>query len=577
MYIKGCYKYGHFKECIAACEKYLQMLGDHKDAEVVKLCKAKSLFSVFWRQAFQMQLFEEKQIKSGKQYHLTRKQCFDNAGRSIELLTSALDGALIDEEGLRMLDLAMIHYSRETNKLNEFDRCLLCRKKAKLRRSHVFPRNILERFCKGMSRPENKRNITPMRYGPLQSPRGLTTFMFCGNCEDLLSRNGEMQFSPMFLDKLYDVKSPESPSSEHHIQYGKWLYQFCIGLLFRVLAQFYPRNYHNDSDIYRFFTQCREYLLSADVDKLPDIAVLVNPNVAPDGRNKLGFMNYALNYPLEQCSSALPLDGIAQKTPEGISYILVHFGIINVIGIIDPGQKAHLPSSSFVQETGGILHVPDNNGRSQVIPRGLWMYFEQTAVAVETEHVQMSLSRLKWQEDNVLTEPPEELESIYGFVPSFQRDIKDQESTVCPATIADIEKTLNFLPEGFQLHHHRDRSNVIIPANHKLILHHTITREKGSGTSLFLAVGTEGTFTPDKPYVIFHSYRPGLKVHAAFFLNATTFQAEEFLPDADPKIRIKDVKCISRIREDIPKLFPDILLSNGVYNLKSLLRRVQMR
>ena len=510
IYSKGCYEYKHFTKCIKIYEKYSKNVPDfdnHEDAQQMKLYKGKSLFHMYRRQAFQMRLFEERGVKSGKEYKTAHKRCFDDARDSIDLLISAFDSGFIDDEGKKMLDLAVIDYSKETNKLNDFNHCLLCHKTAKLQRSHVFPKSILEKFCKSMSRPENtKQNITPMRPGPLQSSKSsMTTFLFCEACEGLLNRNGEMQFSPMFLDILYNVKSPDSPSSEHHIEYDKWLYQFCVGLLFRLLGQFYPYDYHNDADIYQFFIQCREYLLSTSTSAveghLPDIAVLINPNAAPAEKSKLGFMNYALNYPLEESSLSLPLDGVAQKTPEEICYFLVHFGVINVIGIIDPAQKVHLPSDCFIQESGGVLHIPDNHGRFQAMPRGLWMFFEQAAAELETEYVRMSLSRLNWQKDNVLSEPPQEVVNMFGFVPSYEKDIKNQERILHPASIAGVEKTLNFLPGGFQVNHRNDQSSVIIPKDHKLILHYTCVVTTGKGYSLFLAVGND---SPGRPYIIYH-------------------------------------------------------------------------
>ena len=43
-----------------------------------------------------------------------------------------------------------------------------------------------------------------------------------------------------------------------------------------------------------------------------------------------------------------------------------------------------------------MFHIPKIEDRNTIIPKGLWTMFEQTAVEIETEHVRMSLSRLKW-------------------------------------------------------------------------------------------------------------------------------------------------------------------------------------
>ena len=483
-----------------------------------------------------------------------------------------------------MLDIAMIDYSRATNKLSDYARCLLCLKKAKLCRSHVFPRNILERFCSSMSRPEKtKQNITPMRPGPLQSPKGVTTFLFCLSCESMLSRHGEEHFTAKFLDTIYNISVPESPKAAHHINYGKWLYHFCIGLIFRGLIQAFPHGFSNEEDIYELFVQCRSCLLLSDTHatieqgKCPPVALLINPTTQPPETPKSGFINFALNYPWAESSSSLPLDGMASKGPDRIFYFNVHFGIINVIAIVDPSQKGLLTDNCFIQPEGGVFNVLEDEKRYQTMPKGLWSYFEHTAMELETEHLRMSMSRLKWQEDNVLTEPKEEVVNMFGIVPSFGKDVKSLGNVLHPASVVNIEKNLNFLPEGFQLHHKEEHNSVIVPNGHKLIFHHTSTDGSGRGSTVFLAVGNEGAYSLDTPYVIYHNYQPGLQMHAAFFVNMNTFQPEDYLPERDPKLRIGDIRAFFQFRQDIPKLLPQILLQKGVYSIKSLLRRIQMR
>jgi hypothetical protein len=544
---------------------------------------AKSVFHIYRRQAFQLQQIEFTQnVRSGKKFQVLHQECHKNARKVINLLCTALDGGFIDDEGSQMLDIAMIDYSRETNKLNECNRCLLCLKTAELRRSHIFPRGILERFSTGMTIPEKtKKNITHFRRGRLTSPKALSTFLLCQNCENILSQNGESHFSSKFLEKLYNPSDPLSPSSERIISYEGWLYHFCVGLIFRGLGQFFPHGYSNTSEIYSMFVQSRKYLLGTTSAKptLPLIAILINPNEIAPGSSKsvAGFMNFSLNYPLQELSSSLPLDGRVPSTPEKIYYFLVHFGIINVIAMVDPSQEVHVASEYIIQPGGGILHIPKCEDRNAIIPKGLWTTFEQTAVEVETEHVQMSLSRLKWQEDNVLTEPHHEVSEAFGFMPSFEKDIKDFSNTLKPASVAGVEKTFDFLPEDFQVNHRSDYNSVILPDGHKLVLHYTFTSGHGSGESVFLAVGTDHPFSLDKPYIIYHSYQPGLQIHASFFVNRTNFVAEDFLPDKQPRIRLSDMSRITRFRDRVPTVLPQIILSKGISSFLSLLRRIKIR
>ena len=547
------------------------------------LSLAKSVFHIYRRQAFQLQEMEVTQkLQSGKKFQILHQECYKNARKVIDLLCIALDGGFIDDEGSQMLDIAMIDYSRETNKLNECNRCLLCLKRAELRRSHIFPRGILERFSAGMTIPEkNKKNITHFRRGKLTSPKVLSTFLLCQSCENILSQNGETHFSSKFLQKIYNPSDPTSPSSEHITVYEGWLYQFCVGLIFRGLGQFFPHGYSNTSAVYSMFVQSRKYLLGTTSAKptLPLIAILINPNeIAPESaRSVAGFMNFSLNYPLQEISSSLPLDGSISSTPEKIYYFLVHFGIVNVIALVDPSQEVHVASEYIIQPGGGIFHVPKLEERHAIIPKGLWTTFEQTAVEIETEHVRMTLSRLKWQEDNVLTEPSNELAEVFGFMTSFQKDIKEFSNILRPASVADIEKTLDFLPEDFQVIHRSDYNSVLLREGHKLVLHYTFANGHGSGESVFLAVGTDDPFSLDKPYIIYHSYQPGLQIHAGFFVNRDSFAAEEFLPDKNPRIRLNDIPQVTRFRDRTSNILPQIILSKGVSSFLSLLQRIQIR
>ena len=391
-----------------------------------------------------------------------------------------------------------------------------------------------------------------------------------------------MQFAAKFLDKVYNKCDPTSPSSQHVITYESWLFHFCVGLVFRGLGQFFPHGYSNVNEVYEVFVQSRQYLLGISSEsvcmksKPPLIAVLINPTstVSSGSTRSPGFMNFALNYPLNEINSSLPLDGIVPPTLDQIYYFIIHFGIINVISLVDPSQKSHLPQQCLIQPEGGGLHILEDKERASTIPKGLWTMFEQTAVDVETEHVRMSLSRLKWQEDNVLTEPAQEVAELFGFMPSFEKDTKDFGNVLCPASIAGVEKTLDFLPEGFQVNHRAHVNSVVLPEEHKLIFHYTFTKGQGNGESVFVAVGSEH---PEKPYIIFHTYQPGLQMHVAFFVNVESFEAEEFLSDKDPRIRVSDVRRFTSFREKVPELLPQLILSKGASSLSSLLRRIQIR
>ena len=544
----------------------------------VSLLLAKSLYHIYRRQAFIIEeLKNTRKLQAVREFNALFQNCYDNARKVIDILASLLDANTLDDEGSKMLDIAMIDYSRETNKLNECNRCLMCRKKAKLCRSHVFPRTILEKFCSSLSRPGSKKNVTSIRQGKLESAKTLTTFLLCLSCEEILNKGGEEKFSHRFLDTIYDKNNPSSPTSSHDIQYGSWLYNFCVGLVFRGIGQYFPHCYSNSELMYQFFAQCRHYLLGnscalSNARKLPNIAVILNPTSA-EAKKIPGFINFALNYPLSTTNSSLPLDGVIPTTAERIYYLLIHFGIINVILLVEPSQICLLPDDTILHPEGGVLPILEDSKRGDIIPKGLWKFFEQTAVELETEHVQMSLSRLKWQEDNVLVEPNEDKVELYGFMPSFDKDTKNFGGVISSATIADVEKTIDFLPSGFHINHRSHVTSVTLPDNHKLILHYTFTNEIGKGESVFLAIDDE----LKRPYIIYHCYHLGLQMHVAFFVNSETSEAEEYLQDKNSMIRVDDVEKFTKFRKRISKILPQMVLSKGIISLSSLLCRTRVR
>ena len=112
--------YGHYSDCIEICSKHYK---EFPSTHVLGLLLAKSVFHVYRRQAFQLQEMQDTQkVKSGKKYNLLHQECYSNARKVIDILSDFLDSGDVDDEGSKMLDIAMIDYSRETNRLNECSR-----------------------------------------------------------------------------------------------------------------------------------------------------------------------------------------------------------------------------------------------------------------------------------------------------------------------------------------------------------------------------------------------------------------------------------------------------------------------
>ena len=136
-FAEGCYNYDRFEECISECDK----IKWHPQAS---LLKAKAYFQIYRS--------EQRRIKTAvmqpKEFHQKHAACYKKAKVAIALLGNLLDSCHIDEnhECSKLLDLAMIDYLQATNNLRDCGRCLLCRKRAKLKRSHMWPKSLLDAF-----------------------------------------------------------------------------------------------------------------------------------------------------------------------------------------------------------------------------------------------------------------------------------------------------------------------------------------------------------------------------------------------------------------------------------------------
>ena len=84
---------------------------------------------------------------------------------------------------------------------NSLPRCLLCRRKEKLAKSHICPKTILENFGKAAGAPESGKAFflswpwQKMYTGTLKSAGEMTIRVLCHNCEMILSKS-ESKYLP---------------------------------------------------------------------------------------------------------------------------------------------------------------------------------------------------------------------------------------------------------------------------------------------------------------------------------------------------------------------------------------------
>ena len=258
-YAKGCLEFMNYFECIEVCDKILKNNEDESITIQAKIVKGKARFYSYKRKLHYVLL--NTNIRETKdRERLVINESFDGMKETIALLGTGLDHNMLDEEGSVLLDWAMIDCLSTTNQLNLCKRCLLCRQKRSLQRSHVWPRFLFN------VQPDEKEFIFGLDKHQLKSVGQCTFWMLCARCEELLSQNGENDFKTKF------------PTSGE-ITYSPWLFSFCAGVIFRTLsiANKFPMHF-NDSEIHKVLLHCRRHLLSLPVTVSDKVASLEKCN-----------------------------------------------------------------------------------------------------------------------------------------------------------------------------------------------------------------------------------------------------------------------------------------------------------
>lgn len=416
MYARGCFQYQKYQECITSTSHIIQLVREKKGlfqveqaiADEANLLKGKSLYYTY--QSEQQVFVETRSSLPVKTAEKLKQQCYRKAREAIILLGRAHDYGFLDEEGSELLDCAMIDYVRETNSLNNCERCLLCRRKSELRRSHVLPNSILKQIAKDFVVEGDHKVFIPLIGKAVKKSAGECTFwMFCPTCEERLCQNGEEQFAKCIHSKVCPGR--KVIPSELTFRYGSWLYDFCVGIFFRTLTIS-----KTTKCLYKLFTECRMHLLSLPV-KVPahktgkgkpkqetataestetvpsplvspetesklSISFFMNPTVnVPPHKRKLSYLNYILKVP-GLFLSPITLDSGIYSYDEDDSFFLAHFDCLNILIQFHPSAYV-IPASCEIKPLGGELVIPEEHRRWQVIPTGVWQLFSAHAQAIE--------------------------------------------------------------------------------------------------------------------------------------------------------------------------------------------------
>ena len=531
-----------------------------------------SNFKLYRREQFI--LSQSKLLLPTSEWHQRHQLCYEKAKECIILLGMVLDNSgKLDTEASHMLDLALVNYSTQTNSLDKLKRCALCRKRGKLYRSHVFPRSILEAICSSLPTPADKKNVDSYRQGQLRTPKQATTFLFCSSCEKVFSDHGETQFPPHFFKKVYNEIDPSSITLEQHIKYEEWLYQFCVGIVFRSLCEVLDDGYINDDSFYELFAQCRHcllnpyHVLSAAEEQRPLIAMVMNPTTGDKEAAQYGFINFALTSGLGLTTlSIMSLNSIIPVNPQKVHFVLVSFGIFSLIAFVERENAKHLSKEWFINPKGGEYHVLEDIKRHEIFPVGLWKLFCETAEEHEKRYLEgramLDVSKLQ------IKSPDPSKVSTYGIAGAFKSDVASFNNTVVAAPLPDSNKLISILPVGFSVTNMPEQGLVHLPQGHQLIMHFNISIAAEEGGTVFLAVGD----LDSKPYIIYHEYSQGVQISSGFYINSDTAVAEGYLLDkSKEKYIVKLSQGVQDLYSEIHTVLPVLLDSKGIQSLKSLL------
>ena len=526
-------------------------MSDNKDVQRRALAlKGKTLYHIF---------MTEKRSLTKSASRTTITSCYDKAREAINLLGLAIDHG-IDRVAERFLDQVHCDYICKTRSPN-LVRCLLCRKKRKLKASHVWPNSVLKHLLKCMSSPQPQIfSVSWKDCGSLQTSKQLTFPMLCGDCEQLLNISCENKFKVEFFSKLYDpenfLRNLAKPQS---IDYGDYLYRFCLSIIFRALPLVHNGISHlgNADDIYSLFTTCRELLLKEDVSNSlnkPSIALLISPTSLPGDVPTIPMIDRILHSPGMVILSPWSLDDCTLYHGKA-SFLLASLGVLNLVVSLDPHRPLLLPPTSMINPRGGMFIFPEDLKRFFSMPMGVWKVLEKEATSYSKQVFQLPQKLVKSQEwaKRELTDVQSEFK------------LEENEGKIL----------LHYLPDNF------DTSKAFmtgksfrLPVGHCVLLHMHENTESWEA-SIFLAHGAdssvESQFSCKSLYTVLILRVPGYVVCIGYFVSRSEAVTTSGLLNSEDKSMLPNIEAKFMTKTIADILLPKLLQLRGFSNMEALL------
>ena len=592
----------------------MHILPSNHDDQEICLLRGKSLFHLCNSGIVKLpKIISPKDIKIRR----TLNSCIEYATEAVNLLGSCYDCDSIDEEGRKCLDLSMMFLISSANVLNKCQRCLLCLSNLKsrnqaqdeekkvsgnaskqykyLQHSHVVPKGILEAFSSGLIKTSSRRVFqfcgTETTLSQLKSPRETTWFMLCSKCEQIIGANEE-EFINNFFKKIYDVSNPTMPLEAQKIDFGCWLYQFCVSMFFRGIATLdipcndYIKRFQNSERLYEIFVSCRQILLATTGSECspgsPSVHILIN-SPSPTSEEKKMYTTIH-----EVLASPSMLGVAAGKNlnkyfvgPFKANLFLAHMGVINIV--ID--AEGVMPSSShLINPKGGLFDVPHDSQRNQFIPLDVKeiFYISAQQMEIQKETISDKLRKSHWAK-GIIGSPLKDREQTFLLHSAKKKDaeIFHQEG-VMPAQNPSKPKIVSFLPQEFEIIHN---SGVVqVPLGHRILFHcepmkslyQGMDSSFNSGITIFLAIGNDSKkFPANQPYAIYHKYDPGIQFNMMVFVSTKDLSVTGLIVNDSPQQTAERLYNNSHFQENIQRTLQMALYRMGFENFDSFLPHSQ--
>ena len=492
-----------------------------------------------------------------------------------------------DNEADYMLDKALLDFLVYNTK--EVRTCLLCHKATdKLIHSHYIPKSILQEFVKAMGFDPGASVfiLAPPTDHPsdwhFKSAAKATLSMLCKKCDGEVLSKDENLFKNNIFNVVYQRKCPGSHMLDCVITYGRYLYRFAVGLIFRNMAPLYSgicAEIGEFIQLHNFMQECRDVILAGTSTANFKIFLLFLPSELPSYLPQVsGWDKYVVMTNAPYAAYKLLQPG-EPMVPKKIYCFMVKIGVLIFIIPLDIGLEMELENlCPFYQihfsENQSVMLVPEDKERGSFIPQKLWWSFLGWAKIEVNRATSVAIS----------VKPPVDLSGkVHAGL--LARNILEESSNIAAAQPV----VANLLPPGFELNYDKfgtlPEKVIQVPEGHVILLHGHFKTSSGIGGYSILgrleSVSIQKVNrVPEKPAIYSIMQQPYVLVYLEHskkkYVLKTGFSIDEKdhrISDALPgcPTSMKDSEHLRELTEQIPDIVGGLLRSKGFRSLKSLI------